>query len=208
MNRFIIGNSKQCIGCGTCKIACSSAHFAQGLQAAPRLDVIETKMVSVVSACHHCEGSPCAEVCPVGIIKQTGDHIQIDEKNCIGCKLCALICPFGAIHPFGTAITGVAGMATPTPQYSKAISPLLNWEIGVHTAAVKCDLCYFDERGPNCIRVCPTDAIVLIDTQNMELVNRQRKEDTALEIASVVEGMKQQASQSSVPVQFEQDKEV
>ena len=125
MNRFIDINPERCIGCGTCQSACADAHRMQGLQDTPRLALVKTGGISAALACHHCEGAPCAEVCPVNAIEHDGDRIHVKEQECIGCRLCAVACPFGAIHPDGTSIAGVAGMCDPTPSYPKSLSSLL-----------------------------------------------------------------------------------
>ena len=151
MNRFIDINPERCIGCGTCQSACADAHRMQGLQDTPRLALVKTGGISAALACHHCEGAPCAEVCPVNAIEHDGDRIHVKEQECIGCRLCAIACPFGAIHPDGTSIAGVAGMCDPTPSYPKSLSSLLTWAPGQYTCAVKCDLCAFDPDGPHCV---------------------------------------------------------
>lgn len=186
MNRFILGDATRCIGCGTCEIACSNAHREVGLQSAPRIRVIQTRQISMITACHHCEGAPCARVCPVNVIKHEDDHISIKEKDCIGCKLCSLVCPFGAIRPSGTSIAGVAGIKVETPNFSEAQSDILQWEIGVHSVAVKCDLCSFDPLGPNCIRVCPTDAIRLLDQAHLQKEQAFKKLHSAEETHEVL----------------------
>ena len=161
MNRCISIDPAKCIGCGTCQSACSDAHRRAGLQSTPRLALEKIGNVSATVACHQCEGAPCLEVCPVNAIVHTGDHIHVNEQTCIGCRLCAIACPFGDIHPSGTSIAGVAGMCEPTPTYPKSMSSLLTWEPGVYTCAVKCDLCDFDPEGPHCVRACPTEALYI-----------------------------------------------
>lgn len=186
MNHYIVGHNERCIGCNTCQAACSNAHKAFGLQSHPRISVIKTSDISVISACHQCEGAPCAEVCPVQVIHHFGNFIYVDEKNCIGCKLCAYICPFGAIHPEGTSISGVAGISVDIPTYSKTISPTLDWEIGVHTVAVKCDVCFFDPQGPNCVRVCPTKAIEFVTEEDAADLSKELRTQAAEVLTQVL----------------------
>lgn len=179
MNRFVIAEPRQCIGCNTCMAACSQVHKAQGLQSHPRLTVMRTDDGTAPILCHHCEDAPCARVCPVNAITHGADAIVLDEKTCIGCKMCALACPFGAITPAGTSIAGVAGIKATTPTYSLALSPLLAWEIGVRAVAVKCDLCATTEAGPTCVRVCPTHALSIIDNGTISEINHLKRQQVA-----------------------------
>jgi len=168
MNRFVIASPGRCIGCNTCMAACSSVHRDVGLQALPRLTVMRTFEVTAPVLCRHCDDAPCARVCPVDAIKLSGDQVELNEQTCIGCKLCAIACPFGAITPSGTPVSGVAGINVGHPTQSVALDPLLAWSIGVKTVAVKCDLCSFLEQGPECVRVCPTGALRVVDAQALD----------------------------------------
>ena len=168
MNRFVIANPGRCIGCNTCMAACSSVHRDAGLQALPRLTVMRTFEVTAPVLCRHCEDAPCARVCPVDAIKLGAYQVELNEQTCIGCKMCAIACPFGAITPSGTPVSGVAGIRVGHPSQSAALDPLLAWNVGVRTVAVKCDLCSFQEAGPECVRVCPTDALRVVNAQTLD----------------------------------------
>ena len=140
MNRFVIAEPGRCIGCNTCMAACSAAHETRGSQKAPRLTVTRTSTGTAPVLCRQCDDAPCARVCPVDAIHLTGDAVKLDEKRCIGCKMCAIACPFGAISPSGTAMSGVAGVPMPEARRPAGLDPILAWDIGVKTVAVKCDL--------------------------------------------------------------------
>ena len=46
--------------------------------------------------CQHCENPECVKVCPTEAshIREDGT-IQIDKSKCIGCRFCAMACPYG-----------------------------------------------------------------------------------------------------------------
>lgn len=102
MNRFVVAEPLWCTGCNTCLAACSDVHKTQGLQQHPRLALAKTSTITAPVVCHHCEEAPCLQVCPVNAISQRDDAIQLNESLCIGCKLCAVVCPFGAISASGS----------------------------------------------------------------------------------------------------------
>lgn len=158
MNRFVVAEPLWCTGCNTCLAACSDVHKTQGLQQHPRLALAKTSTITAPVVCHHCEEAPCLQVCPVNAISQRDDAIQLNESLCIGCKLCAVVCPFGAISASGSRPVNAHaqyvfqaegslknGEENVLPQHA-----LLRWEPGVQTVAVKCDLCDFLPEGPAC----------------------------------------------------------
>jgi hydrogenase-4 component A len=125
--------------------------------------------------CRHCEEAPCANVCPVQAIKHQDNAIMLNESLCIGCKLCVIACPFGAITPSGS--TPVAAPNS-YPRFSQAdayareartaldnsdLDPMLAWAVGVRQVAVKCDLCSFLPTGPACVNACPNQTLFLVD---------------------------------------------
>lgn len=147
-----------------------------GCRRSPRLALTFTPQVTAAVTCHQCEGAPCLAVCPVDAIKRTEEAIVVNEQTCIGCKLCAVVCPFGAIHPSGTSTAGVAGISYPTPTQPRGTSPLLAWSIGVYTCAVKCDLCSTlgPDEEPHCVEACPTKALYVRDATTLAGVRKDK----------------------------------
>lgn len=177
MNCFVVADFRRCIGCFACQAACIENHRKVGLQAYPRLIVTRTPSGTMPIQCRHCDSPACAAVCPVQAIHISDNAIHLNESLCIGCKLCALACPFGAIIPGGTPVpkfefnvgqymyTNNPYQAAPMYLRELAVQDslsILTWNIGQKTVAVKCDLCYFSADGPACIIACPHKALSLV----------------------------------------------
>ena len=187
MNFFVIADSSHCIGCFACQGACVENHRRVGLQAYPRLIVTYTPDGTMPVQCRQCEDAPCAVVCPVKAITHWKNTIRLNEGLCIGCKMCGLACPFGVILPGGTPLPSYGFNIgqysyTNTPYQSEPMHlremdqqdflSLLTWHLGQQKVAIKCDLCFFDEQGPACIRACPHKALSLIDDKTHEIPDR------------------------------------
>lgn len=189
-NCLVLADPNRCIGCYTCMATCAKSHEQVGLQAYPRLTVTQTPVGTMPIQCRHCEDAPCAKVCPVHAIQMVDQSVRVNEGLCIGCKLCALVCPFGAITPTGTKPPSVVDSIPeifsyndepqwPAPLYGEqgriGVPPTLAWRVGQKTVAVKCDQCYFRENGPACIEVCPTKALRMVDSQALETLVKSRR---------------------------------
>ncbi|STV53630.1 formate hydrogenlyase subunit 2 [Klebsiella pneumoniae] len=183
MNRFVIADSTVCIGCRTCEAACSETHRQHGLQAMPRLQVMRNEKESAPQMCHHCEDAPCATVCPVNAIQRVDGAVQLNESLCVSCKLCGIACPFGAIEfsgsrPLDIPANANTRLAPPAPPAPARVSSLLDWVPGVRAIAVKCDLCHFDDQGPACVRTCPTNALMLVDSRDIAQASKRKRQLT------------------------------
>lgn len=162
MNRFIMANSQQCIGCRACEVACVMAH--NGEQHAlserhfhPRITVLRSGEKSHPVTCHHCENAPCAQSCPNGAISKCDDSVQVNQQKCIGCKACVVACPFGTMEII--------------------VTPLDNGS--VKASANKCDLCLTRPHGPACIEHCPADVLSLATPAALENLAKSRRQRTA-----------------------------
>jgi anaerobic carbon-monoxide dehydrogenase iron sulfur subunit len=152
---FLLVNPERCLGCHTCELACAAAHSPAGtligsLMAgeplSPRNRVVQVVGTKFPTQCRQCEDAPCVKVCPTGATYRTDTYTAVNPKVCIACRLCMMVCPFGAIHTASVR----------TNKHTKR-------------AAIKCDLCVDRKDGPACVAACPTKAISLsIPTQVME----------------------------------------
>jgi electron transport protein HydN len=112
----------------------------------PRLFMVKTARLSAPVQCRHCENAACKQACTSGAISIKDGSVFIDSKKCIGCKNCVIACPFGAVEIVEkTAVDG-----------------------SVMKVANKCDLCKGSADQPQCVRVCPTDALSLVTEEVFE----------------------------------------
>jgi Fe-S-cluster-containing hydrogenase component 2 len=90
-----------CIACKQCEEACEDRHGAQRLT----LGGYELGLLDFVYTCRTCSDARCLSPCEHDAIKRdaaTGE-VMIHEDRCIGCSLCALSCPYGAINMINVA---------------------------------------------------------------------------------------------------------
>ncbi len=181
MNDFVVADSRHCIGCFACQAACVETHRRAGLQAYPRLIVTHAPYGTMPLQCHQCDYAACVAVCPVKALTQKDDSVQLNETVCIGCKMCALACPFGAIIPGGTPLPNFEFnvgqylyVNTPyqsEPMYLREMDnqerlSILTWSVGQKTVAIKCDKCFFNKDGPACVIACPHKALSFVSIDN------------------------------------------
>ena len=98
--RLSVIDTERCVGCQLCMFACSR-RFGDGGLAKSAIHVRSVGGVErgfIVVVCRACKDPPCASVCPTGaLIPRKGGGVIVDYSKCIGCSLCRMACPIGAI---------------------------------------------------------------------------------------------------------------
>ena len=180
---FVQSDAEKCIGCRTCEIACAISHSDSQPETAgavierfvPRLFVMIASDVSAPVQCHHCEDAPCRNVCQMAAVSRLDGRTVVDTFRCVGCRLCLMACPFGAIE-------FVPLPAGPRPVFPGAFSGPEGWAGRSYHRAGNCDLCVGRTTGPACIEACPEKALELVDTAAEK---RRRNAEAALDLLQI-----------------------
>lgn len=171
---FIMVDPDRCVGCHTCELACAVAHTRSGTlfdaildgePLVPRNRVVQVAEVKFSTQCRQCSDAPCVKVCPTGATFRTESYTAVNPNLCIGCGLCTMVCPFGAIHISAVQVNGKT-----------------------KRAATKCDLCVDRPEGPACVEACPTQALRL--TRPREVMETALK-TSAQRFLEAIESQKQ-----------------
>ena len=141
----IYADERYCIGCRLCEVHClvSHSHSKHIIKAfreeaetiTPRVLVEQSGHVTFAIQCRHCQEAPCLDACMTGALHRDEDTgaVICDEDQCVGCWMCIMVCPLGAILPGKGDDRKVAS---------------------------KCDLCGLEfEDAPPCVVNCPNEAL-------------------------------------------------
>ncbi|MDR2829433.1 MAG: 4Fe-4S dicluster domain-containing protein [Methanobrevibacter sp.] len=71
-------------------------HICAGLYGTSRISIKEVDSKHYHILCQQCETAPCVLICPTDAMKRD----KINSDDCIGCGLCVMVCPFGAVHMY------------------------------------------------------------------------------------------------------------
>lgn len=141
--------AEQCDGCKACEVACveknslnKSLFMAKMEQPAPqaRIKVEKSGEHYWASLCQHCVEAMCVGACMTGAMQyaETGGVVH-NVEQCVGCWMCVMVCPFGAVVPFEEV-----------------------------KKAVKCNLCK-DEKTPPCVVACTRQALSYCTPEEYEM---------------------------------------
>ena len=154
----IVWEQEKCTGCRVCEAICSFVKEGEFNPAKSRGKVLLTVerqiRYSVRVSCLQCAEAMCMAVCPASAISGSATTAKIvDESKCIGCKMCEIACPVGAIA--------------------------VNSEKGI---ALKCDLCP-DREQPACVEYCYTQALRYLDDAVVGTALARAKSEKFLEMS-------------------------
>jgi carbon-monoxide dehydrogenase iron sulfur subunit len=156
MQRIVLDPEK-CCGCRICENVCSLVNEGEFNPVKSRIRVVRTVdngiLYSIPVFCLQCENAYCQAVCPANAISRNGNGtLLVDEEKCVGCKLCEIACPVGAI----------------TVNPDKHV-------------AIKCIMCPgFSE--PQCVRHCYSGALKLLPAERVGVAKAREKAGKFLEL--------------------------
>ena len=61
------------------------------------ITVEEGEKVNFAVSCRHCEEPLCVKSCITGALHVENGVIKTDDKKCVSCYTCILVCPYGCI---------------------------------------------------------------------------------------------------------------
>ncbi|PIQ88868.1 MAG: 4Fe-4S ferredoxin [Candidatus Omnitrophica bacterium CG11_big_fil_rev_8_21_14_0_20_42_13] len=146
----------KCLACKSCELVCAvGKSSSKELQAALSEETKPLSCVKVKSlesknfpiACRHCKEHPCVSACIAGALSydKTKKLVDYDRNKCVGCWMCVMVCPYGAIRD------------------NKALK-----------IPVRCDLCQ-DADEPRCLKACPVGAIIYLEEEELDKLLKPKK---------------------------------
>ena len=106
-------DTKRCVGCNACSMACKMVNNLPNDTWWTRVltdggDEIDTpagifpnvSMKYLTVSCQHCENPACVKVCPVGATYKDPETgvVRQDYDKCIGCRMCMAACPYTGVR--------------------------------------------------------------------------------------------------------------
>ena len=149
---YLVYDPKRCQACGTCMMACSTAHHGVSNPSLARLQLWLAPFGTYPNdlsfvVCQQCVVAECLAICPSGALhvdERAGGVRRVDPERCVGCGACVSACRHEPSR--------------------------MGWDPGAGQAT-KCDLCaaaaHWD-RGdaelpsPACVALCPLGALAIV----------------------------------------------
>ncbi len=172
MQYAMVIDTKSCLGCNACTIACKQANatgpgiFWNRVYARETGKYPDARLTFLPAMCMHCEDPPCVQVCPTHASHQLENGIvRIDKEKCIGCRVCMFACPYSARF-FNDGYQKSYFPEAEATQYE-----IYRGKEHIKGTVQKCDFCC--ERveageNPACVDVCPVSARIFGDADDPE----------------------------------------
>jgi len=123
-----------------------------------RIQVLGTEPLFFLTICRQCIEAPCVDACITGALRQAVIGVMLNDITCIGCGMCTMACPFGAI-----------------------------WLNKDREKSVKCDGCP-NHAIPPCINACRPEALQLEQKARIAGTHRRRSSEKMITIERRVDG--------------------
>ena len=110
MRYGMVIDTKKCVGCSDCVVAC---QIENNVPIGYCRDWIQETVTGAYPTlalefrserCNHCDNAPCVRCCPTGAShKLENGIVMVTKEECIGCGACIQSCPYDARyqHPDG-----------------------------------------------------------------------------------------------------------
>lgn len=109
--KMIVFDPVYCSGCMRCMTACSTYNTGATSLSKSRIQVIrheghaisrmteEDDLIFDLMTCRQCDRPVCVDFCPTLSIKKNIETgcVTMNHDTCVGCRMCMVSCPFGAI---------------------------------------------------------------------------------------------------------------
>jgi len=181
----------KCVGCSACQIACKNENNVDtGIFWSWHITKTEGTFPDIrheyiPTLCNHCEDAACVRVCPTQAMYKDENGLTLhDPEKCIGCKSCAMACPYGVIsfnknepHRRWDETTAIieGGTSSPKDVVNATGTPIPYYNTdrektyeGIRSKGIveKCTMCDHrvnDGKDPYCVVSCPADARIFGD---------------------------------------------
>lgn len=101
MPKALLIDPSRCTGCRACEAVCSLVTAAEVNpdRSRIRLQIFAAEYFYYPMVCAQCEIAYCALPCPTRALEKnyTTGVVDFVAERCIGCQMCVIGCPFGAI---------------------------------------------------------------------------------------------------------------
>ena len=90
---------EKCTGCRECSIACSLNKFGECNPKKAAITVVrdEFNRYEFPIVCFQCDDPVCLKFCHQNAYEIKDGVVIRDPDRCIGCRLCAVLCPYNAV---------------------------------------------------------------------------------------------------------------